>query len=568
MLSKSKQRTLQVKFNKIYKNSHNKEYLSEIINLINNFNKKNKKSKIKISQKTALVISYGDNIIDVRKKSLKVFRNFYNKYLDNYFSLVHFLPFYPSSSDSGFAVKDHYKIDPRLGSWSDIRKFSKKTMIMADLVINHASSRGLWFANFLKNKSPGKDYFFSVNKNFNISKVIRPREHRLLKKIKLFNRKQYLWRTFSPDQIDLNFKNPKVLMRFLKIIVNSLIHGVRIFRLDAIAYLWKESGTKCINHENTHNIIKFIRFFSEQLNTECLIITETNLPEKENISYFGKHDEANWIYNFSLPPLIIYSLLFEDSSKISQWSKRLIKTDKKNNFLNFVASHDGIGMRPIEGLINNIQLKKFFTRLKKNGGEFSYRKVYRKKKKVYEANITLCNAFEKTDFDKTGKFFLERFISAHSIMLAFKGIPAVYFNSIFGTSNDNSKYIISGNKRDLNRYRWNKLRLEKSLKNINSKQSIYYKNMINLLSIRKKNKAFNPDAFQLTLNLGSKIFAIKRVSVDKKQSIFCLTNVSSNRQIVDLRKNNIVGKNLLHDKLFVINKKLELQPFQSVWISN
>ena len=194
--------------------------------------------------------------------------------------------------------------------------------------------------------------------------------------------------------------------------------------------------------------------------------------------------------------------------------------------------------------------------------------MYRKKKKVYEANITLCNAFEKTDFDKTGKFFLERFISAHSIMLAFKGIPAVYFNSIFGTSNDNSKYIISGNKRDLNRYRWNKLRLEKSLKNINSKQSIYYKNMINLLSIRKKNKAFNPDAFQLTLNLGSKIFAIKRVSVDKKQSIFCLTNVSSNRQIVDLRKNNIVGKNLLHDKLFVINKKLELQPFQSVWISN
>ena len=567
MLSNSKKKALRAKFNKIYKNS-SREFVEEIIDLINNFNKKNKKSSINISQNTALVISYGDSIIDARKKSLKVFRSFFNKHLSNYFNSVHFLPFYPSSSDSGFAVKDHYKIEPRLGSWSDIRNFSKRTTIMADLVINHASSRGLWFANFLKNKSPGKNYFFTVNNKFNVSKVVRPREHRLLKKIKLFNKNQYLWRTFSPDQIDLNFKNPKVLMRFLKIIINSLNHGVRVFRLDAIAYLWKENGTKCINHNNTHNIIKFIRYFSEQLNIESLIITETNLPEKENLSYFGNQDEANWIYNFSLPPLIVYSLLFEDSSQITQWSKRLKKTNIKNNYLNFIASHDGIGMRPIEGLINNKQLKKLFSRLKKNGSEFSFRKVQGKNKKVYEANITLFNAFEKSDFDKKGKYFLERFITAHAIMLAFEGIPAVYFNSMFGTANDNSKYIISGNKRDLNRYRWNKVRLEKSLKNKNSKQTIYYKNMIHLLNIRKKQKAFHPDASQITLKLGSKIFAIKRLSIDKKQSIICLTNVTSRKQFINLNINKNKFKNLLKDKLIFVNKKLELKPFQTVWISN
>ena len=567
MLSNSKKKALRAKFNKIYKNS-SREFVEEIIDLINNFNKINKKSSINISQNTILVISYGDSITDVGKKSLKVFRSFFNKYLRNYFNSVHFLPFYPSSSDSGFAVKDHYKIDSRLGSWSDINKFSKTTNIMADLVINHASSRGLWFANFLKNKSPGKNYFFTVNKKFNVSKVIRPREHRLLKKIKLFNKNQYLWRTFSPDQIDLNFKNPKVLMRFLKIIINSLKHGVSIFRLDAIAYLWKENGTKCINHNNTHNIIKFIRFFSEQLNTKSLIITETNLPEKENLSYFGNQDEANWIYNFSLPPLIVYSFLFEDSLKITQWSKKLKKTKKNNNYLNFIASHDGIGMRPIEGLINNIQLKKLFSRLKKNGGEFSYRRIQGKSKKVYEANITLCNAFEKTDFDKKGKYFLERFISAHAIMFAFEGIPAVYFNSIFGTANDNSKYIISGNKRDLNRYRWKKVRLEKLLNNKSSKQTIYYKNMVYLLNVRKKQKAFHPDASQITLKLGSKIFAIKRLSIDKKQSIICLTNVTSRKQFINLNINKNKFKNLLMDKLIFVNKKLELKPFQTVWISN
>ena len=153
-------------------------------------------------------------------------------------------------------------------------------------------------------------------------------------------------------------------------------------------------------------------------------------------------------------------------------------------------------------------------------------------------------------------------------MLAFKGIPAVYFNSIFGTSNDNSKYIISGNKRDLNRYRWNKVRLEKLLKNKNSKQKIYYTNITNLLNIRKKQKAFHPKSSQITLKLGSKIFAVKRVSIDKKQSITCITNVTSDKQLIKLNRKMVDGKNLLKDKLIFKNKRLELKPFQTVWISN
>ena len=139
---------------------------------------------------------------------------------------------------------------------------------------------------------------------------------------------------------------------------------------------------------------------------------------------------------------------------------------------------------------------------------------------------------------------------------------------MFGTSNDNSKYIISGNKRDLNRYRWNKVRLEKLLKNKNSKQTIYYKNMINLLKVRNKQKAFHPDAAQNTLKLGSKVFAIKRLSIDKKQSITCLTNVTSEKQFVNLNLNKDKFRNILQDKLIFVNKKLELKPFQTVWISN
>ena len=570
MLSKNNEKSLEKIFNKIYKseNNINKFYIREIIYLINKYNKNRKKEDLKINESTSLVICYGNSVTDGNKKSLKVFNKFYKKYLKNNFDSVHFLPFYPSSSDSGFAVKDHYKIEPRLGSWKDVKLISKNCNLMADLVINHSSARGLWFSNFLKNKSPGKDYFFTVDKNFNSKKVIRPREHKLLKKIKLSNETKYLWRTFSPDQIDLNFKNPKVLIRFIKIIFNLINNGVRIFRLDAIAYLWKENGNTCINHTNTHNIIKFIRLVFNLLKTECIIITETNLPEKENLSYFGNNDEANWIYNFSLAPILVYSLLFEDSNKITKWSKNFPIAKLNNNYLNFIASHDGIGMRPIEGILSTNTQKKFLSRLKKNGGEFSYRKVQGVKKKVYEANITLFNAFKCSDFDKSGIFGFERYMAAHTIMISFDGIPAIYFNSMFGNSNDNSKYIISGNKRDLNRYRWNKDKIEDHLKDQNSKQNKYYKNLSNILAIRGKQKAFHPNAIRKTLKLGANFFGIKRVSTDNKQSIYCITNMTSKLQLLKVNKNIFYKRNLFNSKLTKKSGKIQFEPFQTVWLTN
>ena len=570
MLSKNNKKSLEKIFNKIYKfkNNINKLYIREIIYLINKYNKNRKKEDLKINESTSLVICYGNSVTDGNKKSLKVFNKFYKKYLKNNFNSVHFLPFYPSSSDSGFAVKDHYKIEPRLGSWKDVKIISKNCNVMADLVINHSSARGLWFSNFLKNKSPGKDYFYTVNKNFNSKKVIRPREHKLLKKIKLSNETKYLWRTFSPDQIDLNFKNPKVLIRFIKIIFNLINNGVRIFRLDAIAYLWKENGNTCINHTNTHNIIKFIRLVCNLLKTECIIITETNLPEKENLSYFGNNDEANWVYNFSLAPILVYSLLFEDSNKITKWSKNFPIARLNNNYLNFIASHDGIGMRPIEGILSANTQKKFLSRLKKNGGEFSYRKVQGVKKKVYEANITLFNAFKCSDFDKSGIFGFERYMAAHTIMISFDGIPAIYFNSMFGNSNDNSKYIISGNKRDLNRYRWNKDKIEDHLKDQNSKQNKYYKNMSNILAIRSKQKAFHPNAIRKTLKLGDNFFGLKRVSTDNKQSIYCITNMTSKLQLLKVNKNIFYKRNLFNSKLTKKSGKIQFEPFQTVWLTN
>ncbi len=573
MLSQQSKKDIRRKLSTIYSTNYSKRelktYADEIFRIINRYNKFGKKGKkVKISEKTSALICYGDSLLNGNKeKTIKTFRKFYKKKLGNLFEIIHFLPFYPSSSDSGFAVKDHYQIDKKLGNWTDIYGQSKITNIMADVVINHASSKGLWFKNFLINKSPGKDYFLTVDNKFNISKVIRPRENRLLKKISVFKKNFFIWRTFSDDQIDLNFKNPRVLLRIIKIMINLANHGATIFRLDAVAYLWKKSGSKCINLKETHETIRLLRIVCNLLKSKPIIITETNLPEKENLSYFGvNNNESHWIYNFSLPPLLIHSFLFEDSTCLNKWCKNLPSTKIGNSYFNFLASHDGIGMRPAEGYLDKKKLLKFYKRLKKNGGQLSYRKVQGSFKRVYEANITLFNAFKKSDYDKKGKFFLERYISAHAIMIAFEGVPAIYFNSIFGTSNDEYKYIISGNKRDLNRYKWNKKKLDNLLKNKSSKQSIFYKQILKLILIKKQNKGFHPNAKRENLNMGKKIFCFKRTSLDKKQIIYNITNLSSKYQKFKFSYKFSKYKNLL-DRTS-LNHKSELKPFETLWLSN
>ena len=573
MLSQKDQKKIKLKLKNIYQAHASKKIINnfnnEIINLIKYFNNKNSKKIKTISEKTSVVISYGDSLYSKKQKFfIKNFNSFYQKKLINYFNTIHFLPFYPSSSDSGFAVKDYYKVDDRIGSWSDIKKISKKSDIMADIVINHSSARGIWFKNFLKKKRPGKDYFLTVDANFDTSKVIRPRDHKLLKKINIFNKTDYLWRTFSPDQIDLNFKNPAVLIRFIKIMINLINHGVTIFRLDAVGYLWKESATKCINLKQTHEIVKLLRIICKVLKVQTLIVTETNLPEKENLSYFGKDDEANWIYNFSLPPLLIHAFLFEKSFYLNKWSKKLPKLKIENSYLNFLASHDGIGIRPTEGIFDNLTLRKFLKRLKKNGSKFSFRKIQNKSKKIYEANITIFDALKKSNFDEIGKYSLDRYMSAHAIMFSLEGIPAVYFNSLFGTSNDEAKFIISDNNRDINRYKWNLDRIQNQLKNKKSKQSIFFKRITDLLVSRRNQKAFHPNASRHTLSLGSKIFSFKRISIDRKQTIVCITNLSSKNQSPKLNKNYHNWKNLLGHKISIKKNLLILKPFETVWLTN
>ena len=560
----------------IYRNEKtrfNIKYYSDLIlELIKTFQKDYKFKKEIISEKSLLLISYGDNLKNKNEVPLKTLKNFFEKNLKNCFEILHILPFYPSSSDGGFSVTDHKNVNKDLGTWHDIRSFSNHASIMADLILNHSSIKGKWFNSFIKEKEDYKNFFFTIDDNFDFSKVIRPRDHKLIQIYNYKKKNNKLWCTFSHDQIDLNFKDPLVLIEFIEIVLLLLSKGVTTFRLDAVAFIWKKNGTSCVNLPETHEIVKLLRLIVNYINPHALIVTETNLPRKENLSYFGNNDEANWIYNFPLPPLILYTFLFEDSSKISGWSKSMPPAQINNAYLNFIASHDGIGMRPAEGILDNIILDKLFKRVKKNGGKFSFRKV-ESKNKVYEANITLFDALKRTDFDKDGIFAVERYIAAHAILLALEGVPAIYFNSLFGTSNDQNAFIKTGIKRNINRFKWEFSDLSKKLKNKNSLENIIYSKILKIISLRQKQIAFHPNATQYTLTLGNKLFGVWRQSIDRSQNIFAITNISSVVRELKLSKINLFENQLWFDLLkpdeSLNNLKiLKLKPFQTVWISN
>ncbi len=568
------------RLNYIYDRIISKEKTLEYTKKINRLIDQYKKSEVKNvtndawSENTILLITYADSINKgILGKSLNNFGTFYKKYLKKFINSIHFLPFFPSSGDGGFSVKNHFEVDKTYGTWENIKELSKHANIMTDLVLNHASSEGQWYKNFLEEKRPGKNYFYIVDKDYDCSKVVRPRDHSLLSEIKFLNKKKFLWCTFSHDQIDLNFKNPEVLFEFINLILKLTSYGVKIFRLDAVAFIWKKSGTTCLNLPQTHEIIKLLRDIVDQLEKDIIIVTETNLPKQENLSYFGKNDEAHWVYNFPLPPLIINTFLFEDSSALTKWSMKMPPAQIGNAYLNFIASHDGIGMRPAEGVLTDKEIKKMLQRLKKNGSQFSMRKLSNGEEKVYEANISLFDALKFTDSDENGKFKLKRFIAAHCIILAIEGIPAFYFNSLFATENDEKAFVSSGIKRNLNRYKWDYSSLVNLINKKNSIECNSYEAFKNIISIRKAQPAFHPNATQFTLNLGKNIFSVWRQSRDRKQSIFALTNVSS--KTIKLNSNQI---NLIDDEqwfdLLSSNEKItdgqfiKLNPYQTVWITN
>ncbi len=489
---------------------------------------KQKKKKISSnhlwSEKDILLITYADTVSKAGQKHLKTLDQFLKQFCKE-FQIIHILPFFPYSSDDGFAVIDYKKIKNEHGDWTDLKKITKNFKVMIDLVINHCSSENQLFKNFLKNKTPGKGFFICEDNKFKESvKIVRPRSSSLSKKVQLESKEVYVWCTFSHDQVDFDFKNLDVLIYFLGIIRFYLDQNIKALRLDAVAFLWKKLGSRCINLPETHEIIRLIRIIVEYYYKEVLIITETNIPSHENLSYFGNNNEAHCIYNFTFAPLLIHSIISGNSFYLKKWSRGMPPAQENNAYLNFISTHDGIGLRPLEGILPEDEISKYIHFLKNQGALLTYRKD-KKKESVYEVNITLLNSLQET-YNGKDKLDMQRFILAHAILFSVEGIPAIYVQNLLGSQNDNSKVKKTGLNRSINRRNWIYDDVKYKLNSNKTKNSKIYNSLINLLKIRKKQPAFHPNATQFTLQLDEELYGIWRQSIDKSQSIFCINNLT------------------------------------------
>lgn len=524
------------------------------------------------SEKDVILITYGDSIIKEDQPPLKTLKTFLDRTIENTINSVHILPFFPYSSDDGFAVIDYSSVNESLGTWQDIEQISEHYHLMSDLVINHCSSRSAWFDNFIKGEGQGSDFFFTALPDDELSEVVRPRTSPLLKEVETGQGKKFVWCTFSHDQVDFDFRNPKVLTAFTSIIKQYLDAGVKIFRLDAIAFLWKIVGTKSINLPQTHEVVRLLRTLIESANSSAIIITETNIPNTQNLTYFGNANEAHGIYNFSLPPLLLNTLLTGNCLYLKRWLMSMPPPQDGTMYFNFIASHDGIGLRPAEGLLSETEIDNLVETIENFGGKISWRTSDMGEQKAYEMNISLYDAMQGT-VDGKDQWNFERFICAHAIMFALEGIPGIYIHSMLGTQNDYQKLANTHHNRSINRHRWHENDLEEALADKNLHHGKVLSTLKYLLNTRIKQAAFHPNATQFTLHLGLQLFGFWRQSKDRKQSIFCVSNVSDQTVALPLSELNLITTEswlelISHTKITELTQEITLNPYQTVWISN
>ncbi|EIO8936233.1 sugar phosphorylase [Listeria monocytogenes] len=547
---------IEVKLRKIYQAAYQPVYLEKMLACAENYSNNTRGSIDTISEKNVYLIAYGDSIFEKNKHPLQTLNEFLQEYAQDVITDVQLLPIFPSTSDDGFSVTDYKQIDEQLGDWDDVQKMSENFRVMLDFVANHMSKSSDWFKRFSDNEAPYNQFFIEKDSQFDYKNVTRPRTSPLFHK---YENDKELWTTFSEDQLDLNVRNIDCLVALTDVLLFYASKQATSIRLDAIGFLWKTSGTTCMHLPETHEIISLWRLLIDELYPNLQIITETNVPHEENISYFGDgENEANMVYQFPLPPLVLHTFTCHDTTKLSKWAKSISQVSSTATYFNFLASHDGIGMRPATGILSDEEINSLVQKAVQNGGQVSYKDNADGTQSVYELNINYGEALQNPGEDTTEELVTKKIIAAHSILLTLQGVPAIYYHSLLGSKNDLVGYEESGINRRINREKLEKNQLVHELETDTYRQTIFT-SLKKLVQIRRNHTAFSPFATQEILDLGPDVFAIKRES--EKECIYGIINVTSH----NIRKTlAFSGTNLLTNQ--PVASELDLTAYEVVWI--
>lgn len=477
-------------------------------------------------EQDVVLITYADQFREAGKPTLSTFSRFYQQHLQSTFPLVHLLPFFPWSSDDGFSVIDYHQVDPQCGDWQDIARLHQETRLMFDFVCNHMSSQSAWFSHFLAQDPGWDDFFISMPPATDLSAVTRPRTSPLLTPFKMADGDtRFIWTTFSADQIDLNFANPEVLLRMVNVLLDYLIRGADYVRLDAVGYMWKTPGTRCIHLEKTHQLVKLFRAIADHVAPGTVIITETNVPHQDNISYLGNgHDEAQMVYQFSLPPLVLHAIHTGSARALRQWASSLDLSSNDTTFFNFLASHDGIGLNPARGILSEVEIVALVRDLALEGALVSYKNNPDGTTSPYEINVTYLDALNSEADDDATR--LKRFLLAHAILLVFPGVPAIYIQSILGGRNHYDGVRAAGHNRAINRQKYDLQQIEAALAGGDWLRQQIYTRLGQLIQLRRRQPAFHPDNPMTLYDSENAVLVLSRHHAESGDGLLCVFNLS------------------------------------------
>ncbi|MFP4703908.1 MAG: sugar phosphorylase [Spirochaetota bacterium] len=552
-------------------------------------------ARFPLSERDAVMITYADQFRGPEGNPLSYLYRFLDEEAEGALSGVHILPFWPYSSDDGFSIIDYRRVDPVFGDWEDIERIAGEYSLMADLVLNHCSVRSRWFQGFLAGEKPYTEYFITVPPDTDLSMVVRPRAHPLLTPFETAHGTKHVWTTFSADQVDLNFASPTVLEEMLDVFLLYIEHGVRIIRLDAIAYLWKEIGHPSIHHPKTHLLVRLFRAVIDEIAPWVVLLTETNVPHEENVSYFGDGgNEAHMVYNFSLPPLVLDAFLREDATKLTRWAAELKRPSDEVTFFNFLASHDGIGLLPARGILSEEEIGTMIETVKARGGRISY-KATPDGRIPYEMNVNYLSAV--TDGNLPTEQRARAFLCSQAIMLALSGVPGVYVHSLIGSENWAAGVEQTGVNRSINREKLEYATLVDELQTDGTLRAAVFEGYRRMLQVRCADQAFHPAAPQEILDAGTAVCALLRggdmyagadagdrgaapAAPAASSLVLCLHNVSSEETVCRFRSDRVGSptentfRELISDDVFFPHWEkgregefsVSLEPFEVMWL--
>ncbi|MGH3666540.1 MAG: sugar phosphorylase [Egibacteraceae bacterium] len=483
-----------------------------------------------------VLISYADQIRDPAMPPLAGLHRFLSTYVGEAISSVHLLPFFPATSDDGFAVRFYEVVDPAVGQWRDIVRLGADYKLVFDAVVNHTSASNPWFVRFLRDDPAFGGFYRTADPEADTDSVTRPRTSPLLTPFAKANGDvAWVWTTFSPDQVDLDYGNPEVLLAVTELLLTYVGYGARTLRLDAIAYLWKRLSTSCIHLPETHEVIRLWRTVLDLVAPGTLVLTETNVPHAENVSYFGNgDDEAHLVYQFPLAPLVLSAFHLADTTTLQEWAAGLSVPSSSTSYLNFLGSHDGVGLRPAEGLLTPAEISQLCDLARAHGGGVSYKTDASGDLSPYELNTVYFDALTELDSAEPQHTQVARFLSAQSILLALPGVPAIYMQGLLGMRNWLEGVERTGRLRSINRRKFELAELESVLSDTDSLQHEVFFALLDRINVRTHERCFHPNGEQRLLATDGNVLAFERWDPCGSAKVICLHSVTGRPQTLAL----------------------------------